>query len=256
MESSVATPIHEKPSKTVQVRDHFGSTSPYLSHAYNIRIRADIVRRLVGTAAGAAVLDVGCGDGSISHQFLASSRGVTFVDFAPAMIQAVERGMPSHLRSKAAIFEGDFMSLDFGARKYDLILCLGVLAHVDSVESTIQRLASLLKPLGRCVYQFTDRARLTSRLFHWYAVASYAVRTTVPYRMNVTTLNGVTAYAEAAGLNLRSFTRYSLLLPGMRRLPGSWVYEYQRYTAQSALLSTLCTDVIAVYERPCCNMLL
>jgi 2-polyprenyl-3-methyl-5-hydroxy-6-metoxy-1,4-benzoquinol methylase len=235
-------------AKAGRVKEHFGPESRYLTYSYNIRLRAEIVKSLMGTVVGCEVLDIGCGDGSISRQFLNSARTVTFVDFSTAMLTAVRDAIPIHLRDKAMIMEGDFMNIEFGARKYDVILCLGVLAHVDSVEATIARLAGLLKPGGRCIFQITDMSRLTSRVFHLYALAVHALYPKMLYKMNVTTSHQVTTYAQSVGMTFKSLARYSFLLPAMRRLPAKWLYEYQRYVAHSRFLSALCTDVIALYE--------
>ena len=50
---------------------------------------------------------------------------------------------------------------------YDVVLCVGVLAHVPDTEALVGRIACLLKPGGRCVLQFTDAARFLSKLLHW-----------------------------------------------------------------------------------------
>ena len=47
---------------------------------------------------------------------------------------------------------------------YDLILCIGVLAHVDSIDGAVEKMARSVKPGGRVVVQISDGDQYLLRL--------------------------------------------------------------------------------------------
>src|SRR5579863_8950222 len=142
-------------SKAKAVRRFFDRTDRYLANNINIEIRRKVVRDLVGDIRNSRILDLGCGDGSISQQFLASSISLTLVDTSQNMLEAARSQTPSELRTNVEYVNEDSSRYQ-SPSKYDLVLCLGLLAHVDSVESAIRNIAELLKADGRCVLQITD----------------------------------------------------------------------------------------------------
>jgi 2-polyprenyl-3-methyl-5-hydroxy-6-metoxy-1,4-benzoquinol methylase len=57
--------------KIAQTKSFFDKTHLYLHKQFGLRVRAEIARDVVGYAIkGHAVLDAGCGDGSITAQFV------------------------------------------------------------------------------------------------------------------------------------------------------------------------------------------
>src|ERR1051326_4328504 len=142
-------------TRNEQVKSLFDQTEIYLGKNFNISMRAKMVRELLGELTDTRILDLGCGDGSISLQFAHPGNDLTLVDLSEQML-AIARQRAEQLDLCIRFINTDLMQLE-AAQHFDVIICLGVLAHVAAVEATIDKIAGLLNPGGRVVLQFTDR---------------------------------------------------------------------------------------------------
>ena len=70
-------------------------TSTYLDRNAVIPVRARIVRDWLSTTANSHVLDLGCGDGSISLPLLGAGNSLTLVDFSDRMLALAQSAAPS-----------------------------------------------------------------------------------------------------------------------------------------------------------------
>ena len=106
-----------------------------------------------------AVLDIGCGTGSLSVLMAALGHDVTGVDCSPAML--------SQAKAKAAasschvnFWEMDAANPFFPSTKFDVVLCRHVLWALPQPAQVLQRWINLLKSAGRLVliegYWFTN----------------------------------------------------------------------------------------------------
>jgi SAM-dependent methyltransferase len=234
---------------TDRVRSYFGRPEQYLSNRFEIDLRAEIVRELLGEPRAVRIVDVGCGDGSVSRQFLGDDCRIVMVDSSPQMLARCRQGIAADQQHLVRFHRLDLLSEEFPER-FDVVLCLGVLAHVGSVERAVQRLAELCHSGGRCVIQFTDATRGVSRITRMFA----SLRRTLPgghgYVTNRVTPAAVLAAARQSGLVPIDSRRYSLVLPGMRRLPTRWLTRYQRWTLRKPWLSRIGTEVIMLFQKP------
>lgn len=224
---------------TEEVHSFFNNPTNYLHREYGVRIRAELVRQLVGDLQFHDVLDVGCGDGGVSLQFLDKNR-VVFCDIAEKMLDLVKDRIPPNLMTSATFFHGSIE--EFQSNKlFDVILCVGVLAHVPSVERTISKLAGLLAPGGRLVLQFSDAN-------HWLTRLSIR-NATYDYRVNKLIYHEVAQCCHMYGLRKSNEVRYHFLLPGMGKMPDRWLYLLQKLTISPGLLSKFGTDYIWLLQR-------
>ncbi len=105
---------------------------------------------LAAQSAPAAVLDVGCGTGSLSLVLAHLGHAVTGIDFSPAMIEraaAKAAGFPNPPR---------FLVMDAAAPRlpeasFDVIVCRHVLWALPEPERVLDRWTGLLRPAGRLV---------------------------------------------------------------------------------------------------------
>src|SRR5262245_44365706 len=128
-------------SRADAVRRFFDVPQRYLARDYNIRARAYIVSKLLGDLREKKILDIGCGDGSISRQFLSNSNQLTLLDMSENMLQLAKRQTPQQYVQSTRYINSDFVQCGF-VGEFDLVLCLGVLAHVNSVPETIQAISA------------------------------------------------------------------------------------------------------------------
>jgi SAM-dependent methyltransferase len=159
---------------------------------------------LVSGQAPRNVVDLGCGDGRIGAQFLGPDTGVTFVDIAEAMLIRARRAVPPGLAGNAIFIQGDFVETLRG-RTFDLVLAVGLVAHLPSVAGGLSAIAHLVQPGGRLVVQITDGATLVGRLEHWLARIRQARR---GYALNWVTRDLVARELARHGLRLIDERRY------------------------------------------------
>ena len=107
---------------------------------------AERLRRLLGPFSGAeAVLDAGCGTGSVAFALAQHVADVVGVDTRLDYLEAGRASAPANVR----LVEGDVMSLPFGYAEFDLVCCHRVLHHVRLPALAVSELARVTRPGGR-----------------------------------------------------------------------------------------------------------
>ena len=110
------------------------------------------------------VLDIGCGGGLISELLAKKNANVTGIDENIYNIKQARE----HVKMSSIKIDYKNQSLDTfykkNKKKYDLILCLEVLEHVDDVKETLDKISELMKP-GATLILSTINRNLKSLLF-------------------------------------------------------------------------------------------
>lgn len=88
------------------------------------------------------ILEVGCGAGWLCPSLQPFGR-VTATDFSEGVLAAASERMPD-----VRFVAGDFMTLDFGQAKFDVVVTLEMLAHVADQPAFIEKIAGFLRPEG------------------------------------------------------------------------------------------------------------
>jgi len=94
------------------------------------------------------VLDVGCGTGLVMNTFasLYPTAEFTGVDFSDSIDYAEQMAKENKLKNTKWIKE-NFLSVKLD-RKYDVIICCGVLHHIPEYRQALDKIKSLMKPHG------------------------------------------------------------------------------------------------------------
>jgi 2-polyprenyl-3-methyl-5-hydroxy-6-metoxy-1,4-benzoquinol methylase len=184
---------------------------------YHVRTRMRIVREMLGNSRFEQVLDIGCGDGSISLPLLGPGTNLLLLDMSEEMLAIARSQVPERFKGQVKTLNGNFLQLELDAEGYDAILCLGVLAYVDSAKPLIEKLARLLRPGGRLLLECTDNAHFVSSLLRVYGrlaqpLVSSKIRTTLHSRAEVLSA------CRSAGLQLAGMYRYCSPPPVLRRM--------------------------------------
>jgi 2-polyprenyl-3-methyl-5-hydroxy-6-metoxy-1,4-benzoquinol methylase len=97
---------------------------------------------------GIDVLDVGCGTGLISNLFANKYKHSNFtaIDFSDSIDYAESFSNANHI-SNVKWIKQDFL-LFKTSKKYDVVICCGVLHHIPEYQQALVKLKSLLKPSG------------------------------------------------------------------------------------------------------------
>jgi ubiquinone/menaquinone biosynthesis C-methylase UbiE len=200
------------------VREVFEAPDWYLrGTGFNIRIRRETVRDLVAGSRFARILDVGCGDGDISIPLLQPDNHLTLVDVSSRMISIARSIVPPALAENVEFLNADLMVAPLGFQAYDLILCLGVLAHVESPMATLARLANLLRPGGSLILEFTDAFHPLGLLNVLYHKLRATIRPS-GYSLNRLSRRDVFGMLKKANLRLVSAYRYGMWLPLVHKI--------------------------------------
>ena len=223
--------------KIDRVKSFFAEPARYLRYSVHIQIRATIVREFTGDTVFKSILDVGCGTGAISKPLLQRTEHLTFLDFSPSMLSIALRSVPVESLCKVESINDDFMRAELKSNSYDLILCMGVLAHVASPISVVDKMIYLLKPGGHIIIQNTDSRHPIS-----YLSAIYAAMRNIffrnSYRMNRISGASLTQMLRDHGLVQLSIYRYGVPVPWIARILTS---------------DSLCALIIRIYGTPAKN---
>jgi 2-polyprenyl-3-methyl-5-hydroxy-6-metoxy-1,4-benzoquinol methylase len=203
-------------SKAGDVRSFFEKPVNYLNRREVLmRVRAETVRALAETFTFHSVLDIGCGDGSISIPLLRENTRLTLLDFSTGMTSLARSKVPRDLAGNVEYLNDNFMSAGLKPRSYDLVICLGVLAHLDSPADFLARVANVLKPEGRLILQFSDSRHPIGRLQRAHQRIC-AIRRPRSWSLNAFSSDLVSRMLAEQGLQIISAFRYSLLpIPGL-----------------------------------------
>jgi len=211
-------------------------------------MRALIVDKLLqGRVDQASMLDAGCGDGTISLQFIQQLDQLTLVDISENMLEVARGQVPAVYAHKVTYHQADFLNWEPDTQ-YDLVFCIGVLAWVESLENAILQLTKLVKTGGYVVIQFTDNRQVLGR-------AQYALnRARHRFKGTVTTLNSLNREAvirlSQSHFTLVEQVTYSLLPPGLGFLPDNWLFRLDLVTLRYPGIGQFGSERLMLLHKP------
>ena len=123
---------------------------------------------------GKVVLDYCCGTGDVSRQIARTGAEVIGIDISDESIQTCkDEAAKAGLGGRSSFFVMDAENTDFSDSHFDVIVCSGVLHHLD-LGSAYKELARIIKPGGKilCV-----EALAHNPLIQWYRRRTPQLRT-------------------------------------------------------------------------------
>lgn len=220
------------------VRSFFDQTNLYLNRNLGLLFRKQIINDLLGPVSHKKLLDVGCGDGSLSLHFLAAGNQITLMDVSPNMLALAQQKIPPDLAQSVTLLQQDFLELT-GKELYDIVLCIGVLAHVSDVEYALKTISRALAQDGRCVLQFTDLEQAVGKWAYWINLTQRTLQASYRYSINPLRAADLKKIADQSGLQLLSERCYWTMPPGAGKLPLGWVEKILRKLNYSPFFSRL-----------------
>lgn len=205
------------PANDQLVAQAFAAPKWYLTRtAFNIRVRAETVRAFLGNAPCADILDIGCGDGSLSLPLLTPRRRLTLLDRSATMLSIARSRVPLYLADRLTVINDDVRSAALARQQFDLIICVGVLAYIEDLPAFLAKVRSLLKPGGRLILECSDATHPVRRLYRAYDRLRrlFGARDFDTIRH---TRSDVLALVRDFGFELRGTFRYCWVFPIVRK---------------------------------------
>jgi ubiquinone/menaquinone biosynthesis C-methylase UbiE len=217
-------------SKTDRVKRLFEVPEKYLCpRQYDIQIRVETVKKFTGNLNVARVLDIGCGDGSLSLQLLPRCEELTLLDISSNMLELAQGKIPAERTGDVRLINGGFLGSNLPAQSFDLILCVGVLAHVDSPADVIAEVTRLARPGATIILEFSDS-------FHFWGMPVVLYQKLLkllrpePYALNRLRRSDVLALCEKNSLAISGLYRYGLPPIGTSKFADqAQMYEMTRF---------------------------
>ena len=122
-------------------------------------LRRYCVRKLLGDRGSGAVLDIGCGAGDLSYTLSRAGFRVTGIDFSDAAIEACKLRFADAVADDRLSFRKD--DLYNVNEKFDVIVMMEVLEHIEDDLSAMQAVHRLLAPGGTVLLSVPANS-------HWY----------------------------------------------------------------------------------------
>lgn len=138
----------------------------YTSQEYGIKIRSEIVQAYCTDKPFTNILDIGCGNGMLSVPLLPNSENLILNDVSENMLKRAKANIPTNQKHKVDFISGDYMKAG-NTGPHDLIICFGVLAHVEDPQQILSKAASVLSPEGEIILQNTSSGHFIYGMIDW-----------------------------------------------------------------------------------------
>jgi SAM-dependent methyltransferase len=130
-----------------------------LSHttsAVEARMRRRHLERMLrecGLDRSAPVLDLGCADGTFTHDLLALGfEKIVSTDLLPNLVGELDRSLPPAARDRVLLIVDDMHKLPFAPSAFGTVIAWGILSVSGDFEGALERAWKWLKPGGHLLF--------------------------------------------------------------------------------------------------------
>ena len=172
-----------------------------------------------GGASSGRLLDCAVGTGEITCALLKSGRfdHATVVDISSAMLQSAKELLTAQMtEAELEFIQSDVFTFKPSDSRFDLILCLGLVAHTGRLDILLSHLKSMLTPSGRIILQTTLTDHLGTRIVR--ALTSRRELAQRGYRISWFSQRDISDACHNAGLQIFEMRRHGLGIPFGDRL--------------------------------------
>ena len=181
--------------------------------SFYFQTRLKLACELAGASTG-RLLDCAAGSGEITCALLESGRfpHATIVDISPAMLQIAKELLTSQITNAELEFiKSDVFTFRPSDSNFDLILCLGLIAHVGRLDILLPHLKSMLAPGGRIILQTTLTDHVGARIVR--ALTTRRELAKRGYDISWYSQRDIADACRGAGLRIVEMRRHSLGIP-------------------------------------------
>jgi 2-polyprenyl-3-methyl-5-hydroxy-6-metoxy-1,4-benzoquinol methylase len=197
---------------------------------FNFQQRLALACELGGASSG-RLLDCAAGTGEITCALLRSGTfdHATVVDVSPAMLQSARELLTSRIQSADIDFvQSDIFNFKPSETRFDLIVCLGLIAHSGRLDILLPHLNSMLTADGRIILQTTLTDHLGTRIVR--ALTSRSELARRGYKISWFSQQDISNACDRAGLQILAKRRHSFGVPF-----GDRVWPWANFQLESRL---------------------
>jgi 2-polyprenyl-3-methyl-5-hydroxy-6-metoxy-1,4-benzoquinol methylase len=227
------------------VKEFFDQTGLYLHKRFGIQLRRKIINDLIPALSYQNVMDVGCGDGTLVLDRVEKAKSVWMIDLSANMLDLAKKNIevtfPNEAK-KVKYYHGDFTSFK-KEEHFDIILLIGVLAHVPDLDSVFVKLKDLLKPDGIVVIQYSDSSNLMIQLRQLLRKVSST------HTLNKISHNTIRRLCDENNFFVVAKKKFNFPFFGMKFLSDTALYRFQYWLMNQRWPSFLLSDRILVLKN-------
>lgn len=107
-----------------------------------------LIKKYVDLKEVQSVLDYGCGTGLLGYRFVNTAAEVTFCDTSEGMLAKVAQKRDAFGYQNVKLLKSDFVCEDVTADRFDLVISMLVLHHIEKLNVLLEQIWVSLKPGG------------------------------------------------------------------------------------------------------------
>jgi ubiquinone/menaquinone biosynthesis C-methylase UbiE len=181
--------------------------------SFNFQRRLTLVCELAGESGG-RLLDCAAGTGEITCAVLKSGRfsHATIVDISSAMLRSARELLTSQItNSEFEFVHSDVFNFKPADSGFDLVLCVGLVAHVGRLHLLLPHLKLMLTPEGRIILQTTLIDHAGAQIVR--ALTARRELAQRGYRISWFSQRDIADACRGAGLRIVEMRRHNLGIP-------------------------------------------
>ncbi len=105
---------------------------------------------------GKKLLDIACGTGVLTEQFVRMGAEVTAIDLTPKAVELTKKRLDLY-HLNATVMEADAQQMPFADNTFDFVCAWGCLMHMPETEKAISEIHRVLKPGGKMLAMMYHR---------------------------------------------------------------------------------------------------
>jgi ubiquinone/menaquinone biosynthesis C-methylase UbiE len=165
---------------------------------------------------GKRALDFCCGDGEITISLAKKGAEAFGIDISPVSVEnAKKNAMAAGVGKNTKFLVQDAEKLEFPAGYFDVIICSGVLHHLD-IEKAFQQISRVLKPGGEVI---CIEPLVYNPIFHLYRKLTPQLRTEWEAKHILSKKDIKTARKYFGDVKIRFFHLFTLAAVPFRKTP-------------------------------------
>jgi ubiquinone/menaquinone biosynthesis C-methylase UbiE len=184
----------------------------------------------LGASSSGRLLDCAAGTGDITCALLESGRfnHATVVDVSEAMLQSAKELLTSKItKAEIEFVQSDVFNYEPSGPDFDLILCLGLIAHTGRLDALLHHLKSMLTAAGQIMLQTTLMDHFGTRIVRAFTLRNELRRR--GYTISWFSEQNLFDACDHAGLRILETRRHSLGIPFGDRIWPWMNYQLEKH---------------------------